>query len=184
MATFIEDGRLIVDDDGSRTDLTDEARRVATALAHLPASIPSARMGAPLFELGQDVANTFGWFDLLTEEVEFCGCTNEELEEGRTCGQVQCPNRGPLPAVVLVETNGSEPETTTLLRGAPITVISVDWDEVENGDNPDYIAELLDRIEELGVGQIVSPMHVGMPEVVAQLEERARELGPTARATA
>lgn len=63
MATFIEDGRLIVDDDGVRTDLTDQARVVATALAHLPASIPSARMGAPLFELGQDVANSFGWFD-------------------------------------------------------------------------------------------------------------------------
>lgn len=63
MATFIEDGRLIVDEDGVRTDLTDQVRTVATALSHLPASIPSARMGAPLFELGQDVANSFGMFD-------------------------------------------------------------------------------------------------------------------------
>lgn len=29
---------------------------------------------------------------IVTEEVEFCGCTNEELEAGRTCGQPQCPN--------------------------------------------------------------------------------------------
>lgn len=26
------------------------------------------------------------------EEVAFCGCTNERLEAGRTCGQPQCPN--------------------------------------------------------------------------------------------
>jgi hypothetical protein len=26
------------------------------------------------------------------EEVEFCGCTNEELEAGSTCGQPKCPN--------------------------------------------------------------------------------------------
>jgi hypothetical protein len=28
----------------------------------------------------------------IVEEVEFCGCTNEELEAGKTCGQPQCPN--------------------------------------------------------------------------------------------
>lgn len=26
------------------------------------------------------------------EEVAFCGCTNEELEAGRTCAQMGCPN--------------------------------------------------------------------------------------------
>lgn len=26
-------------------------------------------------------------------EVPFCGCTNDELEQGKTCGQPQCPNR-------------------------------------------------------------------------------------------
>jgi hypothetical protein len=26
------------------------------------------------------------------EEVGFCGCTNEQLEAGRTCGQLACPN--------------------------------------------------------------------------------------------
>ena len=29
---------------------------------------------------------------VVVEEVPFCGCTNEELERGRTCGQDQCPN--------------------------------------------------------------------------------------------
>lgn len=27
------------------------------------------------------------------EDVEFCDCTNEELEACRTCGQPQCPNK-------------------------------------------------------------------------------------------
>lgn len=26
------------------------------------------------------------------EAVELCGCTNEQLEAGVTCGQPQCPN--------------------------------------------------------------------------------------------
>lgn len=30
---------------------------------------------------------------MTTEEVPFCGCTNEELEAGRSCGQPTCPNR-------------------------------------------------------------------------------------------
>lgn len=30
--------------------------------------------------------------EAIVEEVEFCGCTNEELEAGRTCGQDTCPN--------------------------------------------------------------------------------------------
>lgn len=25
-------------------------------------------------------------------EVDFCGCTNTELERGKTCGQPSCPN--------------------------------------------------------------------------------------------
>lgn len=28
----------------------------------------------------------------IIKEVEFCGCTNEKLERGETCGQPQCPN--------------------------------------------------------------------------------------------
>ena len=30
--------------------------------------------------------------EAVVEEVEFCGCTNEELEAGHTCGQPTCPN--------------------------------------------------------------------------------------------
>lgn len=30
--------------------------------------------------------------DVVIEEVPFCGCTNEQLEHGQSCGQPQCPN--------------------------------------------------------------------------------------------
>jgi hypothetical protein len=30
----------------------------------------------------------------VAEDVEICGCTNEQLEAGQTCGQDNCPNRG------------------------------------------------------------------------------------------
>lgn len=79
--------------------------------------------------------------------------------------------------VVLVETNGAEPETTTRLTGGEVVVVSIDWDEVERGDDPAYVRDILARIEELGVGEVAPPLHVGMPEVVRQLKARLAELG-------
>jgi hypothetical protein len=81
---------------------------------------------------------------------------------------------------------GSEPELTTKLRGDGVEVINIDWDEVERGTNPDYIRDILARIEKLGVRSIKPRNHAGMPEIVRQLlvrlleieeaaEERARE---------
>lgn len=83
-------------------------------------------------------------------------------------------------SVMIVETNGSEPEVTTVLRGAEPEVIHVDWDEVERGDNPAYITDILDQIEELGVGDLRPERHVGMPEVVAQLRATLAERFPDA----
>lgn len=33
----------------------------------------------------------------IIQRVAFCGCTNDALEAGRTCGQPQCPNAEPWP---------------------------------------------------------------------------------------
>lgn len=74
-------------------------------------------------------------------------------------------------SVILVETNGAEPENTTQLRGDGVEVINIDWDEVERGDDRTYITDILDRIEELGVVTTRPANHVGMPAVVAQLRE-------------
>src|SRR4051812_12526258 len=78
--------------------------------------------------------------------------------------------------VILVETNGAEPQTTTVLRGIEPVVISIDWDEVARGDNPTYIEDILVEIAALDLDDVRPPMHVGMPEVVRQLEERLMEL--------
>ena len=77
----------------------------------------------------------------------------------------------PKGSVILVETNGADPETTTQLRGDGVEVISIDWDEVERGDNRSYIINILDRIEELGVGRSKPSSHVGMPAITEQLHE-------------
>ena len=77
----------------------------------------------------------------------------------------------PTGSVILVETNGAEPENTTQLRGNGVEVINIDWDEVERGDDKTYITNILDRIEELGVADARPRMHVGMPAVVEQLKE-------------
>lgn len=74
-------------------------------------------------------------------------------------------------SVVLVETNGAEPENTTQLRGDGVEVISIDWDEVERGDYREYITDILERIDELGVATARPGRHVGMPAVVVQLKE-------------
>ena len=54
------------------------------------------------------------------EDVEFCGCTNEELERGRTCGQPQCPNAAGIPrgqAVARVQARGSDPQARAEAEG-------------------------------------------------------------------
>lgn len=79
-------------------------------------------------------------------------------------------------SVILVETNGAEPENTTQVRGDGVEIISIDWDEVERGDNPGYITDILDRIEELDVADTKPSQHVGMPAVVRQLRERLAEM--------
>ena len=30
----------------------------------------------------------------IIEEIPICGCTGEQLEQGETCGQANCPNGG------------------------------------------------------------------------------------------
>lgn len=73
-------------------------------------------------------------------------------------------------SVILVELNGSDPEVTTNLRGHGVQVIHIDWDEVREG-NTAHIEDALERIEELGVGDVMPEYHVGMPEIVRQLRE-------------
>jgi hypothetical protein len=70
MATFIEDGRLIVEDDGARYDLTHDLRKAVTALADVRPILPSARMGVTLQESAHDIGNMFGWFDQPDEVAE------------------------------------------------------------------------------------------------------------------
>jgi hypothetical protein len=50
------------------------------------------------------IADADRWIELppsvvgtVVTEVEFCDCTNEELEAGRVCDQPQCPNRETAP---------------------------------------------------------------------------------------
>jgi hypothetical protein len=78
-------------------------------------------------------------------------------------------------SVILVETNGAEPENTTELRGSGVSVISIDWDEVERGDDPQYIRDILDRIDALGVRDVSPVNHVGMPAIRRQLEDALAE---------
>lgn len=48
---------------------------------------------------------------VVVEEVDICGCTNEELEAGRTCGQPECPN-------MICEVCEDEPRVAGDTRGA------------------------------------------------------------------
>lgn len=54
--------------------------------------------------------------------------------------------------IMLAEANGGDPLAATTLAGsAPTRVIEVDWDEVENGDSPEYAQSILNDVAEYGV---------------------------------
>lgn len=104
-----------------------------------------------------------------------CGRTFSEVQYGGAEEAFAHLEEAPVGGVVLVETNGSDPEVTTQLRGNAVEIVAIDWDEVERGDNRQYIRDILDRIVELGIADIKAPNHVGMPEVVEQLLQALAE---------
>lgn len=77
-------------------------------------------------------------------DVDLCGCTNEELEAGRTCGQPACPNREAT-ACILVGAAGEDPDDCTthgheqdppVARPLATPVYLVDSDEFGDGTAP------------------------------------------------